>query len=128
MGNCSGSKAKISSERENKSQISKKEGDNVPHTIFKIRVRAKDGEATDCFAWKDVSSTELLKGKRVVIFSIPGGTSRQIDCIILFSLSLLLLLMRLVQLLRLFVLVTTSLAMRRIMVREGKNESHSLTM
>ena len=40
----------------------------VPQTIFKTRVRNGDS-----FDWKDLSSDEIFKGKKVVLFSLPGA-------------------------------------------------------
>lgn len=49
-----------------------KEGDEVPDVIFKTRARvASDGE--NPFDWKDVSASEYFKGKRCVIFALPGA-------------------------------------------------------
>ena len=40
----------------------------VPNCTFHTRV--KNG---DTFEWKDVTTEELFKGKRVVLFSLPGA-------------------------------------------------------
>lgn len=45
------------------------EGKNVPSTIFKMRVQDESGD----FDWKDVSSDEIFKGKKVVLFALPGA-------------------------------------------------------
>jgi peroxiredoxin len=50
-----------------------KEGDVVPNVVFKARVRDESIGGSNPFTWKDVSSNDLFKGKRVVIFSLPGG-------------------------------------------------------
>mmetsp|Transcript_27243 Transcript_27243/g.54469 ORF Transcript_27243/g.54469 Transcript_27243/m.54469 type:complete len:206 (+) Transcript_27243:228-845(+) len=50
----------------------KKEGDDVPSTTFKMRVRI-ESDTENPFDWKDMSSEDLFKGKRVVIFALPGA-------------------------------------------------------
>ena len=40
------------------------EGKRVPNVTFKTRVNDK---------WKDVSTDEIFKGKRVIVFSLPGA-------------------------------------------------------
>mmetsp|Transcript_43294 Transcript_43294/g.102715 ORF Transcript_43294/g.102715 Transcript_43294/m.102715 type:complete len:261 (+) Transcript_43294:117-899(+) len=50
-----------------------KAGDAVPNVTFKTRVRIPDSTAENPFDWKDVTSEDLFKGKRVVIFSLPGA-------------------------------------------------------
>mmetsp|Transcript_6902 Transcript_6902/g.7776 ORF Transcript_6902/g.7776 Transcript_6902/m.7776 type:complete len:458 (-) Transcript_6902:12-1385(-) len=47
-------------------------GDTVPSVTFKTRVRI-DSDDPNPFDWKDVSSDELFKGKRVVMFGLPGA-------------------------------------------------------
>lgn len=49
------------------------EGKNVPNVIFKTRVRDESVEGENPFRWQDLSSEEVFKGKRVVIFSLPGA-------------------------------------------------------
>ena len=46
---------------------------NVPNTVFKTRVRNDAIEGPNPFEWKDLSSDELFKGKKVVVFSLPGA-------------------------------------------------------
>jgi len=53
-----------------KAQI--KEGEAVPSVVFKTRVRT-DEEGDNPFDWKDVTSEDYFKGKRVAIFSLPGA-------------------------------------------------------
>lgn len=53
-----------------------KVGDTVPSVTFKCRVR--DAELTakgeeNPFVWKDVTSEDLFKGKRSVLFALPGA-------------------------------------------------------
>lgn len=50
-----------------------KEGDKVPEVIFKARVRDDKIEGPNPFKWKDVKSSDLFAGKRVVIFALPGA-------------------------------------------------------
>ena len=50
------------------------EGADVPNVIFKGRVRDESIGGPNPFKWKDVSSEDLFKGKRVVVFALPGGT------------------------------------------------------
>lgn len=46
---------------------------NVPDTIFKTRVRNDALEGPNPFEWKDLSTDEIFKGKKVVVFSLPGA-------------------------------------------------------
>ena len=50
-----------------------KEGDSIPNVVFKARVRDEKIGGPNPFTWKDVSSADLFKGKRAVIFSLPGA-------------------------------------------------------
>lgn len=53
-----------------------KEGDTVPNVIFKTRVRVPEMEARgdpNPFDWKDMTSKDYFKGKRVVVFALPGA-------------------------------------------------------
>jgi peroxiredoxin len=49
------------------------EGRNVPQVVFKTRVRDESVGGDNPFKWKDVSSDDLFKGKKVVVFSLPGA-------------------------------------------------------
>ena len=49
------------------------EGATVPSVTFKARCRDAKIGGDNPFDWKDVTSEDLFKGKRVVIFSLPGG-------------------------------------------------------
>ena len=55
------------------SMMSLKEGDTIPNIIFKARVRDEKIGGSNPFDWKDVSTSDLFKGKRSVIFALPGG-------------------------------------------------------
>jgi peroxiredoxin len=50
-----------------------KEGDKVPDVIMKARKRIAPTEEVSSFVWQNIMTSELFKGKRVVVFSIPGG-------------------------------------------------------
>ncbi len=45
----------------------------VPSVIFKTRVRDESVGGENPYRWQDVSSDELFKGKKVVVFSLPGA-------------------------------------------------------
>lgn len=49
------------------------EGKKVPHVIFKTRVRDENVAGENPYRWQDVSSNDLFKGKRVVLFALPGA-------------------------------------------------------
>ena len=49
------------------------EGYKLPCTMFKMRVRDESIGGPNPFRWEDVTSDQLLKGKRVVLFSLPGA-------------------------------------------------------
>ncbi len=46
---------------------------HVPSTIFKTRVRNESLPGDNPFEWKDVSSDDVFKGRKVVVFSLPGA-------------------------------------------------------
>ena len=64
------------------------EGADVPNVIFKGRVRDESIGGPNPFKWKDVSSEDLFKGKRVVVFALPGGTKIILPSIIFHLLEL----------------------------------------
>ncbi len=45
----------------------------VPHAIFQTRVRNDALEGDNPFEWKMLNSDDIFKGKRVVVFSLPGA-------------------------------------------------------
>jgi len=45
----------------------------VPNVTFKTRVRDDSIEGPNPFRWQDVTSDELFKDKRVVLFALPGA-------------------------------------------------------
>jgi peroxiredoxin len=49
------------------------EGASVPQVTFKTRVRDESVGGDNPFRWQDVTTDEIFKGKRVVVFSLPGA-------------------------------------------------------
>jgi len=45
----------------------------VPEVTFKTRVRDESIGGDNPFRWQDVTSDEIFKGKRVVLFALPGA-------------------------------------------------------
>ena len=45
----------------------------VPNVTFKTRVRDENVEGPNKFDWKDLTSDEIFKGKKVVLFALPGA-------------------------------------------------------
>ena len=48
-------------------------GREVPNVTLKTRVRDESVEGPNPFRWQDQTTHELFKGKRVVIFGLPGA-------------------------------------------------------
>ena len=48
-------------------------GSSVPIVSFKARIRDAKVTGPNPFAWKDVTSVDLFKKKRVVLFALPGA-------------------------------------------------------
>jgi len=46
---------------------------NIPETTFKTRVLDESVTEGNPYAWRDLPSKEIFKGRRVIIFSIPGA-------------------------------------------------------
>jgi len=47
--------------------------ERVPDVVFKTRVRDESVEGENPFRWQDVTTDEIFKGKKVVVFSLPGA-------------------------------------------------------
>lgn len=45
----------------------------VPNVTFKTRVRNEALEGPNPFEWKDLTSDEIFKGKKVILFALPGA-------------------------------------------------------
>lgn len=45
----------------------------VPHVVFKTRVRDESVEGPNPFRWQEVSTDDIFAGKKVVIFALPGA-------------------------------------------------------
>lgn len=45
----------------------------VPEVTFKTRVRDESIGGENPFCWQDVSTADIFKGKRVVLFALPGA-------------------------------------------------------
>lgn len=45
----------------------------VPQVVFKTRVRDDSVEGPNPYRWEDVSSDDIFKGKRVIVFALPGA-------------------------------------------------------
>ena len=50
-----------------------KAGVKLPDVTFKTRVRDESIEGNNPFRWEDKTSEDFFKGKRVVLFSLPGA-------------------------------------------------------
>ena len=48
-------------------------GRKVPNVTFKTRVRDDSIEGPNPFKWEDKTSDDYFKGKKVVLFSLPGA-------------------------------------------------------
>ena len=48
-------------------------GFKIPHVTFKTRVRDDSIEGSNPFRWEDKTTDDYFKGKRVVLFSLPGA-------------------------------------------------------
>lgn len=48
-------------------------GKKVPFVTFRTRVRDESIEGPNPFRWEDKTSDDYFKGKRVVLFSLPGA-------------------------------------------------------
>lgn len=50
-----------------------KAGVTLPKVTFRTRVRDESIEGPNPFRWQDMSTEDYFKGKRVVLFSLPGA-------------------------------------------------------
>lgn len=48
-------------------------GKKVPFVTFRTRVRDESVGGSNPFRWQDVTSDDFFKGKRVIVFSLPGA-------------------------------------------------------
>ena len=48
-------------------------GKRVPYVTFKTRVRDESAGGPNPFRWQDMTSDDYFKGKRVILFSLPGA-------------------------------------------------------
>ncbi|MCF7844145.1 peroxiredoxin [Candidatus Gracilibacteria bacterium] len=49
------------------------ENNPVPQVTFKTRVRDDSVGGENPFSWKDVTTNDIFKGKKVVLFGLPGA-------------------------------------------------------
>lgn len=49
------------------------ERNRVPQVVFKTRVRDESVGGPNPFRWQDVATDDIFKGKKVVVFSLPGA-------------------------------------------------------
>ncbi len=47
--------------------------EKVPSVVFKTRVRDESVAGPNPFRWQDLTSDDIFKGKKVVVFSLPGA-------------------------------------------------------
>lgn len=45
----------------------------APEVTFKTRVRDESVAGPNPFRWQDVTSTDIFKGKKVILFALPGA-------------------------------------------------------
>jgi len=45
----------------------------VPQVVFKTRVRDESVEGSNPFRWQEVSTDDIFKGKKVIVFALPGA-------------------------------------------------------
>jgi thioredoxin-dependent peroxiredoxin len=47
--------------------------DHVPDVVFKTRVRDESVPGPNPYRWQDLTTQEIFRGKKVVVFSLPGA-------------------------------------------------------
>ncbi|PSB38193.1 peroxiredoxin [Aphanothece minutissima] len=47
--------------------------EKVPSVVFKTRVRDESVPGPNPFRWQDLTTDDIFKGKKVVVFSLPGA-------------------------------------------------------
>ena len=47
--------------------------ETVPSVVFKTRVRDESVPGPNPYRWQDLTTEEIFKGKKVIIFSLPGA-------------------------------------------------------
>lgn len=47
--------------------------EKVPQVVFKTRIQDKSIEGDNPFRWQNVSTDDIFKSKKIVIFSLPGA-------------------------------------------------------
>jgi peroxiredoxin len=50
-----------------------KENNKVPQVVFKTRVRDESIKGENPFRWQDVKTNDIFKGKKIVLFALPGA-------------------------------------------------------
>ncbi|MBM69234.1 MAG: peroxiredoxin [Haliea sp.] len=45
----------------------------VPHTVFKMRVRDESVGGDNPYRWQDTTTDDIFAGKKVIVFSLPGA-------------------------------------------------------
>lgn len=51
----------------------RKEGTRVPNVVFRTRVRDESVGGDNPYRWQDITSDDIFKGKKVVVFALPGA-------------------------------------------------------